>query len=65
MPVYVDAHGAELTDPAALAPDSYFIGTPDDIVAAIRESEQRLGYEELIFWGKAARHAYRAQHRVA
>ena len=47
-----DAHGAELTDPAVLAPDSYFIGTPDDILAAIRESEQRLGYEELIFWAR-------------
>ena len=47
-----DTHGAELTDPAVLSPDSYFIGTPDDIVAAVKESQERLGYEELIFWAR-------------
>ncbi|MBV9095013.1 MAG: LLM class flavin-dependent oxidoreductase [Streptosporangiaceae bacterium] len=47
-----DAHGAELTDPAVLSPDHYFVGTPDDILAAIHASQQRLGYEELIFWAR-------------
>ncbi|MGH3290408.1 MAG: hypothetical protein ACRDP7_01225, partial [Trebonia sp.] len=39
-------------DPAVLAPDGYFVGTPDDIVAAVRDSQERLGYEELIFWAR-------------
>ena len=47
-----DAHGAELTDPAVLSPGHYFVGTPDDILAAIQESQQRLGYEELVFWAR-------------
>jgi probable F420-dependent oxidoreductase len=47
-----DAHGAEVTDPAVLSPDSYFIGTPDDILAAITETQERFGYEELIFWAR-------------
>lgn len=47
-----DAHGAELADPAVLSPEHYFVGTPDDILAAIEGSQQRLGYEELIFWGR-------------
>jgi alkanesulfonate monooxygenase SsuD/methylene tetrahydromethanopterin reductase-like flavin-dependent oxidoreductase (luciferase family) len=47
-----DAHGAELADPGVLAPEHYFVGTPDDILAAILDSQQRLGYEELIFWAR-------------
>lgn len=47
-----DSHGDELTDPAVLSPEHYFIGTPDDILAAIEESQRRLGYEELIFWAR-------------
>ncbi len=46
------AHGAELTDPSVLNPGHYFVGTPDDILAAITESQRRLGYEELIFWAR-------------
>ena len=38
--------------PGGLRPSSYFVGTPDDILAAIRESQQRLGYEELVFWAR-------------
>jgi probable F420-dependent oxidoreductase len=47
-----DSHGAGLTDPAVLNPKHYFAGTPDDILAAITESQQRLGYEELVFWAR-------------
>jgi len=47
-----DAHGAELSDPAVLSRDHYFVGTPDDILAAIQESRQRLGYAELLFWAR-------------
>ena len=47
-----DAQGAELSDPAVLSRDHYFVGTPDDILAAITESQQRLGYEELVFWAR-------------
>jgi len=47
-----DAHGAELTDPGVLSPEHYFIGTPDDILAAILDSERRLGYQELVFWAR-------------
>jgi len=47
-----DTHGAELTDPAVLSPEHYFVGTPDDILAAIAASQQRLGYEELVFWAR-------------
>jgi alkanesulfonate monooxygenase SsuD/methylene tetrahydromethanopterin reductase-like flavin-dependent oxidoreductase (luciferase family) len=47
-----DAHGAELGDPAVLSPEHYFVGTPDDILAAIQDSQQRLGYEELVFWAR-------------
>lgn len=47
-----DTHGTELTDPAVLSPEHYFVGTPDDILAAIQASQQRLGYEELVFWAR-------------
>lgn len=56
-----DSHGAELTGlagsavptgPAVLSPEHYFVGTPDDILTAITESRQRLGYEELVFWAR-------------
>jgi alkanesulfonate monooxygenase SsuD/methylene tetrahydromethanopterin reductase-like flavin-dependent oxidoreductase (luciferase family) len=47
-----DTHGAEATDPAVLSPEHYFVGTPDDILAAISDSQQRLGYEELVFWAR-------------
>ena len=47
-----DTHGAELTDPGVLAPEHYFVGTPDDILAAITESRERFGYEELVFWAR-------------
>ena len=47
-----DTHGAELTDPAVLSPEHYFVGTPDDILAAITESQRRFGYEELVFWAR-------------
>ena len=47
-----DTHGDELTDPGVLSGDHYFVGTPDDIVAAIQASQQRLGYEELVFWAR-------------
>jgi len=47
-----DSHGAELTDPSVLNPEHYYVGTPDDILAAITESQQRLGYEELVFWAR-------------
>jgi len=58
-----DAHGAELADPAVLSPEHYFIGTPDDILAAIQASQQRLGYEELIFWARAP--GMSAEHAAA
>jgi probable F420-dependent oxidoreductase len=47
-----DSHGDKLTDPAVLNPGHYFVGTPDDILAAITESQRRLGYEELVFWAR-------------
>ncbi len=47
-----DTHGAALADPAVLSPEHYFVGTPDDILAAIQASQQRLGYEELVFWAR-------------
>jgi probable F420-dependent oxidoreductase len=47
-----DSHGDELTDPSVLNPEHYYVGTPDDILAAITESQQRLGYEELVFWAR-------------
>jgi probable F420-dependent oxidoreductase len=47
-----DSHGDELTDPSVLSPEHYFVGTPDDILAAITESQRRLGYEELVFWAR-------------
>ena len=47
-----DSHGDELTDPSVLNPDHYFVGTPDDILAAITSSRDRLGYEELVFWAR-------------
>ncbi len=47
-----DSHGAELTDPGVLSPSHYYVGTPDDILASITESQERLGYEELIFWAR-------------
>ena len=47
-----DSHGDELTDPSVLNPDHYFVGTPDDILAAITASRDRLGYEELVFWAR-------------
>jgi probable F420-dependent oxidoreductase len=47
-----DTHGAELTDPSVLSAEHYFVGTPDDILAAIQASQQRLGYQELVFWAR-------------
>lgn len=47
-----DSHGAELTDPSVLSRDHYFVGTPDDILTSIQQSQQRFGYEELIFWAR-------------
>jgi probable F420-dependent oxidoreductase len=47
-----DSHGDELTDPSVLNPDHYFVGTPDDILAAITANRDRLGYEELVFWAR-------------
>ena len=47
-----DSHGDELTDPSVLNPEHYFVGTPDDILAAITASRDRLGYEELVFWAR-------------
>jgi len=47
-----DFHGDELTDPSVLNPERYFVGRPDDILAAITSSRDRLGYEELVFWGR-------------
>lgn len=47
-----DAHGAEVVDPAVLSPEHYFVGTPDDILTAIQQSQQRFGYEELVFWAR-------------
>ena len=47
-----DSHGDELTDPSVLSAEYYFVGTPDDILAAIVESQRRLGYEELVFWAR-------------
>jgi probable F420-dependent oxidoreductase len=47
-----DLHGDELTDPSVLNPEHYYVGTPDDILTAITASQQRLGYEELVFWAR-------------
>jgi probable F420-dependent oxidoreductase len=47
-----DTHGAELTDPSVLSREHYLVGTPDDILAAIQESQRRLRYEELVFWAR-------------
>jgi alkanesulfonate monooxygenase SsuD/methylene tetrahydromethanopterin reductase-like flavin-dependent oxidoreductase (luciferase family) len=47
-----DSHGDELTDPSVLNSEHYYVGTPDDILAAITESQRRLGYEELVFWAR-------------
>jgi probable F420-dependent oxidoreductase len=47
-----DTHGDELRDPSVLSPEHYFVGTPDDILAAIEESQRRFGYEELVFWAR-------------
>jgi alkanesulfonate monooxygenase SsuD/methylene tetrahydromethanopterin reductase-like flavin-dependent oxidoreductase (luciferase family) len=46
-----DLHGDELTDPSVLNPEHYYVGTPD-ILTAITASQQRLGYEELVFWAR-------------
>jgi probable F420-dependent oxidoreductase len=47
-----DTHGAELLDSAALSREHYYVGTPDDILSSIQQSQQRLGYEELVFWAR-------------
>jgi probable F420-dependent oxidoreductase len=47
-----DSHGAVLDDASVLSPEHYFVGTPDDILAAIRRSQRQLGYEELVFWAR-------------
>ncbi|MDA8033292.1 MAG: LLM class flavin-dependent oxidoreductase [Actinomycetota bacterium] len=47
-----DSHGAEVEDVAALSPEHYFVGTPDDLIAAIERSRARYGYEELVFWAR-------------
>ncbi|MBO0773265.1 MAG: LLM class flavin-dependent oxidoreductase [Actinobacteria bacterium] len=47
-----DTHGAELTDPSVLSPEHYFVGTPDDILTAIQDSQRQFGYEELVFWAR-------------
>jgi hypothetical protein len=64
-----DAHGGERADYSVLSPEHYFVGTPDDILAAITESQQRLGYEELIFWarppGMPAEHATASLELIA
>lgn len=64
-----DAHGAELTDQGVLSREHYFVGTPDDILAAILDSERRLGYEELVFWGRppgmSAEHAAASLELIA
>jgi probable F420-dependent oxidoreductase len=64
-----DAHGAELADPAVLSPEHYFVGTPDDILAAITDSQRRLGYEELVFWarppGMSAEHSTASLELIA
>jgi hypothetical protein len=64
-----DAHGGERADYSVLSPEHYYVGTPDDILAAITESQQRLGYEELIFWarppGMPAEHATASLELIA
>jgi probable F420-dependent oxidoreductase len=64
-----DAHGSEQTDYGVLSSDHYFVGTPDDILSAIQASQERLGYEELIFWarppGMAAEHAAASLELIA
>jgi probable F420-dependent oxidoreductase len=64
-----DAHGAEVRDPSVLSPEHYFVGTPDDILAAIAGSQERLGYEELVFWarppGMSAEHAVASLELIA
>jgi probable F420-dependent oxidoreductase len=47
-----DSHGEALTDPSVLSRDHYFVGTPDDIIASIKASQERYSYEELIFWAR-------------
>lgn len=47
-----DSHGGMLTDPEQLSRQHYFLGTPDQIVESIRESQERYAYEELIFWAR-------------
>jgi probable F420-dependent oxidoreductase len=47
-----DWHGGEQLEPAVLSPEHYFVGTPDDILTAINESQKRSGYEDLIFWAR-------------
>jgi alkanesulfonate monooxygenase SsuD/methylene tetrahydromethanopterin reductase-like flavin-dependent oxidoreductase (luciferase family) len=47
-----DSHGAGQLEPAVLSPEHYFVGTPDDILTAITESQKRFGYEELVFWAR-------------
>ena len=32
--------------------EHYYVGTPDDILSSIQQSQQRLGYEELVFWAR-------------
>ena len=47
-----DAHGGERAGYSILSPEHYYVGTPHDILAAISASQERLGYEELIFWAQ-------------
>ena len=44
--------GSVSSSPCVSSSEHYFVGTPDDILAAIKESQQRLGYEELVFWAR-------------
>ena len=64
-----DAHGGERAGYAVLSPEHYYVGTPDDILAAIQASQERLGYEELIFWarppGMPAEHATASLELIA
>ncbi len=48
----VDTHGGAVNDPADLSPNHYFVGTPDDIIAGIRECRRTYDFEELIFWAR-------------
>ena len=47
-----DTHGGVVTDYRALSAAHYFVGTPDEIVEAIRAAEREFGFEELIFWAR-------------